>query len=108
MPCLKSAVSIAQQYGDRAGEAVGHRKVELAVAVEVPRDDKTGLVSRAIVDGRLKGAIAVAQKQRNADIRRHRQVGLAIAVEITRSYRIGKRSNNIVDGSLESSIAIAQ
>jgi hypothetical protein len=101
-PCRREgAVAVAQQDTDFI--VPFHGEVEVAVAVEVsggqphriPARPKAGVVA----DGRLEGAVAVAQVNADSIVRGagHRQVEIAVAVEV-RSDHLGAEAVQPMSG----------
>ena len=136
---LESAITLAQQHRDVAsaiqaaggpGEVrTGHGQIEFTVPIEIAHGNRTRIPTGVEIDGRLKGAVAVAQQHGDGavshrprrdraaeDIRaasRHVSVGhgevkLAVVVEIAHRHEDRKGFQGPIYGGLERAIAATQ
>ena len=65
MTGLKRAVTLAQRNREREVNRVGDDQVRLTVAVKVAGRQRLGTGARGVVHVILKGAVALAQQNRN-------------------------------------------
>jgi hypothetical protein len=109
---LKRAIAVSQQDADRGGiacwsgkrlgwrcaGAVGNRKIQIAVAVEIPGHHRNGLGTCSVGNLRSKRAIRLSQQNRDIIVIAigHREIDDPVAIEIAASDRRGNRAHRKV------------
>src|SRR3989338_8880023 len=89
---------------------VRHGEVELPITIEVTDDDGYRAIGRWVIDLCCKGAVAVAEKDKDsvATIVCHDEVLLAVTIEITNSDGPGTETGCVIDLCGKGSVAVAE